>query len=142
MITLDAYALIAYLRNEVGARDVEPLLRRATSMATINAAEVVDQLIRVSGHDADEVHSSIAMLEMDGMKLIPATAEIAFEAGRLRARYYDRRTCAISMADAFAAATAIDIDSALATSDPHLAQVVRAEAGKLHPLPDTRGNLP
>ena len=142
MITLDAYALIAYFRDESGAGEMEPLLQSATSMATVNAAEVVDQLVRVAGHDPDEVHSSIAMLELDGMRLIPATAELAFEAGRLRARYYDKRTCSISMADAFAAATAIDIDGALATSDPHLAQVFRAEGGRIHPLPDSRGNLP
>jgi hypothetical protein len=30
----------------------------------------------------------------------------------------------------------------LATADPALADVVRAEGGKVHPLPDSRGRRP
>lgn len=46
------------------------------------------------------------------------------------------------MADCLGAAAALPEQIPLATSDPALAAVVRAEGGKIHPLTDTKGLKP
>ena len=142
MTVLDAYAVIAYLRGERCAPEVATLLKSATTISGINAAEVVDQLVRAYGHDADDVHADVAMLTRAGMQIEPVTSTTALLAGELRSRHYHREHCAISLADCVAAATALDKQSPLATSDPALAKVVRAEGGALHALPDSKGKKP
>ena len=142
MTVLDAYAVIAYLRDERGAAEVTTLLRAPTTLAAVNAAEVMDQMVRVWRQDSDEVEVALAMLARDGMTITDATASIAFEAGRLRATHYDKKLCSVSMADCFTAATALLGGRAVATSDPHLLAIMLAEKGKVHPLPARRGNSP
>jgi len=137
---LDAYAVIAYLRGEPAADEVAELLVNPTVLSSVNAAEVMDQMARVWKHDPDEVEVTLAMLTRAGMVIRPAHPEIALCAGLLRARHYDRNTCSVSLADCFAAATALDAASALATSDPHLARLMADEGGFVHRLPDSRGN--
>mgnify|MGYP002632248279 FL=1 len=140
MTVLDAYAVIAYLLNEPAADDVAELFTRPTVLASVNAAEVMDQMVRVWKHDPDDVDVALAMLTKVNMVIAPARPEIALSAGRLRARHYDKHTCSVSMADCFAAATALDMKLALATSDPHLAPLMAAENGHVSRLPDSRGN--
>lgn len=142
MTVLDAYAVLAYLRAEPCADDVAALLRTATILSAANAAEVVDQLTRVYGSDPDDVHADLALLANAGMQLAPVTADLGLLAGRLRAKHYHRDRVAVSLADCIAAATALTINRPLATSDPALAGVVRAEGGRIHGLPDSRGISP
>jgi PIN domain nuclease of toxin-antitoxin system len=139
---LDAYAVLAFLRDEPAAAEVATLLASPTVLSSANAAEVVDQLTRLGGHSADDVHADLALLEHAGMRLAPVIEDHAMLAGRLRARYYHRERCAVSLADCLAAATAIVEGLPLATADPALAAVVRAEGGQVHGLPDRRGVLP
>ncbi len=82
MTVLDAYALVAYLRDEPAAEDVTKILRGPTVLSPVNAAEVVDQLVRVFGRDADDVHADLAILSQAGMDMAPLTADIGNEAGR------------------------------------------------------------
>jgi predicted nucleic acid-binding protein len=63
-------------------------------------------------------------------------------AGRLRARHYHRNAMAVSLADCIAAATALSLDRPLATADPALAALVRAEGGQVRGLVDSKGRLP
>lgn len=142
MTVLDAYAVLAYLRAEPCADDVAALLRTATILSAANAAEVVDQLTRVYGSDPDDVHADLALLANAGMQLAPVTADLGLLAGRLRAKHYHRDRVAVSLADCIAAATALTNNRPLATSDPALAGVVRAEGGRIHGLPDSRGISP
>ena len=142
MTVLDAYAVIAYLRGERCAGEVAALLRSTTAISSINAAEVVDQLVRVFGHDANDVHADLAMLSRAGMRIEPVTSTVALLAGELRADHYHRDTCAVSLADCVAAATALESRSPLATSDPALAKVTRAEGGDVYPLPDSNSRKP
>lgn len=142
MIVLDAYAVIAYLLDEPAATEVTEILRGSTALPAVNVAEVIDQLVRVWRRDRDEVEVALAMMARAGMEVAVADEAIAVEAGRLRAAHYNKRECSISMADCFAAATALLSGAALATSDPHLASVVRAENGQVHILPDSRGHRP
>ena len=142
MTVLDAYAVLAYLRGETAAAEVATLLHDPTVLSAINAAEVVDQLVRVYRRDADDVHADLALLASAGMEIVPITESLGFHAGRLRARYYHRQRMPVSLADCMAAATALDRRKPLATSDPPLAQLVRAESGNVHGLPDSSGKLP
>lgn len=142
MTVLDAYAVLAYLRDEPAAELVAELLHSPTVLSAVNAAEVVDQLVRVYGRDPDDVHGDLAVLSHAGMHLAQVSAEVGILGGRLRARHYHRERMAVSLADCMAAATALSTGRPLATSDPALAAVVRAEGGDLHALPDSSGRVP
>ena len=140
MTVLDAYAVIGYLRDESCADEVAELLRAPTVLTAANAAEVLDQLIRVHGRDPDDVHADLALLASTGMEIIPVTADHGLLAGRLRARHYHRQRCDVSLGDCLAAAAALLDQLPVATAA--LAAVMRAEDGKVHRLPDTRGIRP
>ncbi len=142
MTVLDAYALIAFFRMEDSADEVADLLRGPSAMATLNAAEVVDQLVRTWGRDADDVEGDIAILGEAGLRLYPLDAELGLAAGRLRAATYHRRGCAVSIADCVGAATALHLGEPMATSDPALAAVLRRAGGEVLGLPDSSGRRP
>jgi predicted nucleic acid-binding protein len=139
---LDAYAVIAYLRGEPSADEVAQLLHGPTILTSVNAAEVLDQLVRVYGCDADAVEADLALLSHAGMTVQAVTHEIGMQACRIRARRYHRSRAAISLADCVAASTALAAGRPLATADPALAAVLRAEGGDVHPLPDSKGSRP
>jgi hypothetical protein len=107
-----------------------------------NAAEVIDQLVRVFGRDPNDVYADLALLSHAGMEITWLSPEMGAHAGSLRARYYHRERMAVSLADCVAAATAIARQQPLATSDPALAALLRAEDGKVHGLPDSAGRMP
>lgn len=142
MTLLDAYAVIAYLRGERCADEVAQLLRTPTVITATNVAEVVDQLVRIYGRDPDDVHGDLALLVNAGMDIVAVTADHGLLAGLLRARYYQRDRSAVSLADCVAAAVALSEDNPIATADPALAAVVRAEGGSVHPLVDSNGVEP
>ena len=142
MTALDAFAVLAFLRGEPAADEVGTILRSPTVLAAVNAAEVVDQLVRVFGQDPDDVHADIALLSRAGMEIAATSADVGILAGRLRAAHYHRRDRPLGMADCVAAATALDGGRPLATADPALAEMLRAEGGTVHPLPDSQGRLP
>ena len=142
MTVLDAYAVIAYLRDEAAADAVGELLRTPTTLSTINAAEVIDQLVRVYGQEPDDVHADLLLLSHVGMRLKDVPTHVGFSAGRLRELHYHRERMAVSLADCVAAATALADGLPLATADPPLATLVRAEGGKIYALSDTQGRLP
>jgi PIN domain nuclease of toxin-antitoxin system len=134
MTVLDAYAVIAYLRGEKAADAVATLLESPTWLSAVNAAEVMDQLVRVDGHDRDEVEIRLATLQVSGMTVCPISDDLGIAAGALRARHYHQRNCNVSLADCFAAATALGLNKPIATADPHLLDLVTAEGGTTHVL--------
>jgi predicted nucleic acid-binding protein len=142
LTVLDAYAVVAYLRGEAPAGEIARILRSPTILSALNAAEVIDQLIRVFGRDADDVHADLALLEHAGTRVEWVSPDLATQAGRLRARHYHRERMPVSLADCVTAATALAGQHALATSDPALASLVRAEHGTVHSLPDSTGRRP
>ncbi len=142
MTVLDAYAIIAYFRAEPSSAEVAELLRRPTQLTAVNAAEVCDQMVRVFGRDPDAIEADLALLGQAGLALVPVPPEMAVAAGRIRARRYHRQQAAVSLADCIAAAAALAAARPLATADPALAGVVRAEGGEVHPLPDSHGRRP
>lgn len=138
MTVLDAFALLALLKGEPAANEVAAILRTGDGVLTVvGVAEVVDHLVRVAGQDDDEVALDLAQL---GLLDAPALdAATAFAAGAARARHYHRRNRAVSLADCLAAETARSAGAPVATADPHLLDLCRAEGIAVVALPDSQG---
>jgi hypothetical protein len=66
----------------------------------------------------------------------------AWLAAEIRAKHYDRKTCALSLADCFLLAHAITAGDEIATADPPHAAVARSEGIAVIPLPDSAGTRP
>jgi PIN domain nuclease of toxin-antitoxin system len=139
---LDACAVIAYLRNEPCAGEVADLLQDATILTSVNAAEVFDRMVRVFRVDPDSVDADLALLQLAGLTVMPVTHAVGMQAGHIRARRYHHGRSAVSLADCVAASAALASNAPLATCDPALAEVLRAEGGKIVPLPDSKGRRP
>lgn len=77
-VVLDASAVLALLRNEPGAEEVERHLEGAR-MSAVNLAEVVGHLLR-AGVPAEHVALAVDALRLD---VRPLDAALAFEVGRL-----------------------------------------------------------
>lgn len=139
MIVLDAYAVIALLRDEPAAGVVRRLLaeNRDAHLTALGVAEVLDYLVRVAGADEEDAVLDLAQLGLAAPSEV--TGELAIRAGLLRARHYHRRDCAISLADCVAAETARAAGARLFSSDPHLLQTCHEEGVETHALPDSTG---
>jgi predicted nucleic acid-binding protein len=138
LTVLDAYAVIAFLRDEPAADDVASLLRSGdVSLTSVGLGEVVDHLMRLAGVDEEEVFLDVSELGLHDALAIDASA--GGQSGRLRARYYHRTRCAVSMADCVAAVIARDRAVPLATSDSHLLDVCQAEGIEVIVLPRSDG---
>lgn len=140
-VVLDAYAVIAALVGERARADVEPLLGQGVVCAP-NLAEVVDVCIRVHANDERVVRERVGWLLSGGLEIAALESAVALNAGALRARHYRRRHCEVSQGDCFALALAAHRGLALATADPDLAAVARAEGVELIRLPDSHGKRP
>jgi predicted nucleic acid-binding protein len=85
---------------------------------------------------------AIVLLEAGGLLVVEVDSDIGLAAGQLHARHYDRRTRPLSLADCVALATAAELEDALATSDPPLAEAARTEQVLVIGLPDSQGRRP
>jgi predicted nucleic acid-binding protein len=141
---LDAYALVALTVDEPAADEVEDLLRRGDArVAVVNFAEAVDVSRRTHGLAADEVRRALEPLLLGGALASVGSGEPhAWLAADLRARHYDRRNRALSLADCFLLAQALTASDGIATADPVLAEAARAEAVAVVALPDSAGRRP
>ena len=140
-VVLDAYAVIATLVGERARAEVQPLIKTGVVCAP-NVAEVVDVCIRVHGNEERTVRERVGWLISGGLEIAALESGLALVAGSLRARHYRRRHCEISQGDCFALALAKQRRLPLATADPDLAAVARAEGIELTGLPDSRGKRP
>jgi PIN domain nuclease of toxin-antitoxin system len=141
VIVLDAYAVLALLKEGPSADEVAQLLARdeQASLTVLGVAEVVDHLVRLVGADEDDAVLDVAQLGLDSPP--PLDAGPALRAGLLRARHYHRKNRAVSLADCVAAETARPAGSMVATADPHLLDMCRDESIAVVPLRDTSGQL-
>jgi PIN domain nuclease of toxin-antitoxin system len=145
MVLLDAYAIIAALVGEPAAPAVEAELRKPGAelrISAVNEAEVVDTMVRVAGVTKQAVDTSLQLLAAGGLVVTPADEQIGMLAGRLRAKHYDLRSTAVSLADCVALATSMSLGASLATADPALANIARKEGVLVVALPDSRGRKP
>lgn len=135
MVLLDAYALLAFFKNEKAADEVAALLRRESAVSAVNLAEVSDHLIRIQHCEPEFAKLQIARLLQTNMLVIPLDEQLASRVGEIRAHFYEARACALSMADCCAMATALVHEIPLATSDPAILSVMRTLGGQLVELP-------
>jgi PIN domain nuclease of toxin-antitoxin system len=138
---LDAYAVIAALVGERAGREVEPLLPEGVVCAP-NLAEVLDVCIRVHCNEEPIVRERLMWLVNGGLEIAVLEGAAALDAGALQAKHYRRRHCEISQGDCFALALAKQRGLPLATADPDLATVARAEKVEIIGLPDSKGKRP
>lgn len=139
MTVLDAFAVIALLKGEPAAPEVRNLIRRGDAALTaLGVAEVVDHLVRIMKISDEDAVLDLAQLGIPATE--PLDEELTLRAGLLRARHYHRKDCAVSLADCVAAETTRSLNSALATSDPHLLDMCRDEGIAVIPLPDSTGH--
>lgn len=138
MTVLDAFAVIALLRGEPAAPEVRHLLERGDAVLTaLGLAEVIDHLVRVVGTSDEDAVLDVAQLGLSDAP--PVDADLALRAALRRAGHYHRTSRAISLADCVAAEAARMIGTGLATADPHLLDLCRAEGIATTPLPDSIG---
>jgi PIN domain nuclease of toxin-antitoxin system len=138
---LDAYAVIAALVAERARAEVQPLLKTGVICAP-NVAEVVDVCVRIHGNEERTVRERAGWLISGGLEVAALESGLALAAGSLRARHYRRRHCEISQGDCLALALAKQRQLPLATADPDLAAVARAEDVEIIALPDSKGKRP
>jgi len=119
---LDAWAILAFLqKEEPAASRVKQLLEEAERgsvelfVSVINLGEVAYRIGKVKGEN--EAQRTLDEIRRLSLTVVPATNEAMFAAARFKMRY------AISFADAFAAATAEELDAVLVTGDPELEQL-------------------
>ncbi len=141
MIVLDAYAVLALLKDEPAAAAVQDLLHsdEPSRLTAVGAAEVLDHLVRIVG--ADEEEAVLDLAELGLLAPLDVDAVLAMGAGLLRATHYHRTRRPVSLADCIAAAAARDDPGRLATSDPHLLDLCHEEGIGIEVLPDTRGSM-
>jgi predicted nucleic acid-binding protein len=119
---LDAWAILALLqKKEPAASRVKYLMQEKMQdsvdlfISIINLGEVYYSVGRVKGErEAMETLDSIRRLSLI---IVPATEEAVFKAARFKMSY------TISYADAFAVATAAELDAVLMTWDPEIEQL-------------------
>jgi uncharacterized protein with PIN domain len=141
-IVLDAYPLIALLRAERAADEVEAILREGdAAVSAVNLGEALDVLERRFGVPTQELRSALDLLLSGGLEVLAVSERQAWRAAELRARRYARQRSELSLADCFALASMED-DDRLATADRPLAEAARAEGFAVLPLPDSRGRRP
>ncbi len=114
-VVLDSHALVAYIRDEPGAEQVEALLNKATvadhplHMTEVNYAETRYILTRKEGPEAWEAAARI--LVGLPIEFHPVDRNLADLAACFKARFR------ISLADAFAASLAKETKAELVTGD-------------------------
>lgn len=141
MIVLDAFAALALLRNEPAAAQVQDMIERdeEATITLLGVAEVLDRLVRLDGLSERDAAFSLERLPLAEPPVLDAT--LATSAGLLRARYYQRRTRSLSLADCVAAETARRLGASLATADGPLLDTCTDEGIEVIALPDSAGRV-
>lgn len=145
LTVLDAYAVVASIAGEPAAAEVDHLRSadgQGVRISTANVAEVIDRLVRVHGLTLAVVWERLRWMRSGGLEVVPVDEGIGRRAGELRASHYHRERSAVSLADCLALASAEAVGESLATPDPALAAMARAEGVDVVALPNSQGGRP
>ncbi len=144
MTYVDAYGLVALIANEVAAPEVEELLRgEQCRIVAVNLAEAIDVAARTHGCAIGEIRKALEPLILAGRLTVAVSDESeAWLAAEIRVSQYHRSRRPLSMADCVLLAHAFSTGDAVATADPHVADVARSRGLAVIALPDTDGNRP
>jgi PIN domain nuclease of toxin-antitoxin system len=141
---LDSQAMIALLRDEPAADEVDAILRGRDGIASVSAmalAEVVDVLVRTGRRRVDEVSMLVDTMFAAGLEVVPVDEEIGRLAGILRSRHWNRDRRPVSIVDCTVLATGMVAHEPIATADAALIGAARAEGHPVVVLPDSQGRL-
>jgi PIN domain nuclease of toxin-antitoxin system len=143
MAVFDAAPLVGLLTAEPGAATIARTLQLADTRAisSINAAEVIDRVGRLTMAPLARVRDELARWEAGGLQIVALTADVAIAAASLRIEYYSRST-PVSLADCCAIALARERNDSLATSDRPMLRVARLIGLHVTALPDSTGKVP
>ncbi len=135
--------MISLLLDDPAAADVADKLQGVGPLriSVVNIAEVIDVMRRVHGASAANAEYAANRFLDEVARPVAATREQAERAADIRARYYHRRDCDLSLADCFVVAVA-GPDDTLATSDSAVAFVARAEGLDVVALLNPQGRRP
>lgn len=118
---LDSFAILRFIQKEPGHEVVKEVLENVRSgqacamLNVINMGEVIYSVQRRFGLQFKlDVVMNINRL---GIVILPVPNDLVFRAAELKARF------AMSYADTFAAASALEHDATLVTGDPEFRQV-------------------
>lgn len=120
-LLFDSFALLRFLQKEPGSEMVRDLLKEAAVarnpclLNVINFGEVLYTTQRRFGAEA-RMQVFIALQQM-GMIILPCPENLVYRAAELKAVY------AMSYADTFAVASAMEHKACLVTGDPEFRQV-------------------
>ena len=120
-ILFDSHAILKYSQDEKGAELVEQFLYKSEKgsfkayMSEINLGEVYYQTIRKIG--LEPAREFIERLSQLPFEIIAPSSEIIMKASEIKAQY------AISYADCFAVATALQFSAAIITGDPEFKKI-------------------
>jgi PIN domain nuclease of toxin-antitoxin system len=111
-VVLDAWAVVALLRDESSAERVEQLIDAGeASISSVNLGEVLYTLLRSHGSDlADGLVAGVR----DGVRVIDPDWPLVQAAARIKAGG------PLSYADAFSVATGARYEAPVATGDPEI----------------------
>jgi ribonuclease VapC len=125
---LDSFALLAYLQDEPAAPRVETLLENAEKekcnlmISVINLGEILYITERRGG--VAKTQDTLALIQQLPVEILPADEKAVFSAAHIKANY------AISYADSFVVAAAVEKDAVILTNDPEFEStklIVRVE---------------
>ena len=125
---LNAFALLAYFQDEPAAARVELLLEQAAKekchlfVSIINLGELLYIIERRAG--PTKTQETLALIEQLPVKILPADEPAVFSAAHVKAAQ------ALSYADAFAVAAAMQTNACILTGDAEfkaVEQMVRVE---------------
>ena len=120
-VVLDTFALLAYLQDETGASRVEARLEQAAKekcrlcISSINLGELLYIIERREG--LVKTQDALALIRQLPLEILPADEQAVFAAAHIKA------THALSYADAFAIAAAVQENAVVVTSDPEFETV-------------------
>jgi len=118
---LDSWAILCFLHKEKAYKKVKEVLELASQgkvslfISVINLAEVYYKLIRKVGQK--EAIKTVSALKKIPIEAVSATDDLVFKMAEIKADF------AISMADCFAVAVALDKKAVILTGDPEFKKV-------------------
>jgi len=121
VFVLDTFALIAYLRDEPAAAQIEKALADAKKgkcrllVSLINLGEILYIVERRGG--VAKAQDTLALIRQLPIEFLPADEQAVFDAAHIKANH------ALSYADAFAVAAAILESAIILTGDPEFKSV-------------------
>jgi predicted nucleic acid-binding protein len=118
---LDAFALLAYLKDEPGAARIEKILENAGKekcrlfASIMNLGEILYITERRGG--ISKAQDALALIRQLPIEILPVDEQAVFTAAHIKANH------ALSYADAFAVAAAIHEKAVILTGDPEFDSV-------------------